>query len=83
MAEKPHPEMGFRTCLGILSRAKGQDNFRIEAVSKRMLELRLFRVKHFVNIMSNKSYEHPITETIDVFAPEDHHENVRGQSYYE
>ena len=83
MSEKPHPEMGFRTCLGILSRAKGQDNFRIEAVSKRMLELRLLRVKHFVNIMSNKSYEHPITETMDIYAPEDHHENVRGQGYYE
>lgn len=82
MDEKPHPEMGFRTCLGILSRAKGQENSTIEAVSKRMLELRLFRVKHFVNILSNKSYERPLSETIDIFAPEDYHENVRGQSYY-
>ena len=83
MAEKPHPEMGFRTCLGILSRAKGQDNSCIEAVSKRMLELQLYRVKHFKNILSNKSYEQALDEPLEMTPPDSYHENVRGQECYQ
>ena len=83
MAEKPHPEMGFRTCLGILSRAKGEDNSRVEAVSKRMLELKLYRVKHFKNILSNKSYEQVLAEPLEMTPPDSYHENVRGQQCYQ
>jgi transposase len=83
MAEKPHPEMGFRTCLGILSRAKGQDNLCIEAVSKRMLELQLYRVKHFKNILGNKSYEQALDEPLEMTPPDSYHENVRGQECYQ
>ncbi len=82
MATKPHPEMGFRTCLGILSRAKGQDNSCIEAVSKRMLELKLYRVKHFKNILSNKSYEQALDEPLEMTPPDSYHENVRGKECY-
>ena len=83
MAEKPHPEMGFRTCLGILSRAKGEDNSRVEAVSKRMLELKLYRVKHFKNILSNKSYKQALTEPLEMTPPDSYHENVRGGECYQ
>ncbi|MEA3288188.1 MAG: IS21 family transposase [Candidatus Marinimicrobia bacterium] len=83
MADKPHPEMGFRTCLGILSRAKGEDNSRVEAVSKRMLELKLYRVKNFKNILSNKTYSQTLDEPLEMTPPDSHHENVRGQQCYQ
>ena len=83
LATKPHPEMGFRTCLGILSRAKGQDNSCIEAVSRRMLELKLYRVKNFKNILSNKSYEQDLAEPLEMTPPDSHHDNVRGEECYQ
>ena len=78
---KPHPEMGFRSCMGILRQAKNHDPARIEAVSKRMLELGLYRVKHFKAILSNKVYD--TAEIATVLVPDSHHENVRGQAYYQ
>ena len=78
---KPHPEMGFRSCMGILRQAKNHDPAEIEAVSKRMLELGLYRVKHFKAILSNKVYN--TAETATVLVPDSHHENVRGQAYYQ
>src|SRR5437763_15414116 len=37
---KPHPEMGYRSCLGILRLAKTYSNERLEAASQRALQLR-------------------------------------------
>ena len=82
MAEKPHPEMGFRTCLGILSRARGEDHSIVEAVSRRMLELKLYRVKNFKNILSNKTYSQAPDEPLEMTPPDSYHENVRGQKCY-
>ncbi|MCH7940157.1 MAG: IS21 family transposase [Candidatus Marinimicrobia bacterium] len=78
---KPHPEMGFRSCMGILRQAKNHDPGEIEAASLRMLELGLCRVKHFKAILTNKTGN--AVETATVLVPESHHENVRGQAYYE
>ena len=39
LASRPHPEQGFRTCLGILRSYRGLDPARLEAVSARAVEL--------------------------------------------
>ena len=39
MARRPHPEQGFRTCLGILRLFRGLDAARVEAVSHRAVEI--------------------------------------------
>ncbi len=36
---KPHPEMGYRACLGILRLAKTYSNPRLEAASRRALQV--------------------------------------------
>jgi len=33
MAARPHPEQGFRTCLGILALARSYDAARLEALA--------------------------------------------------
>ena len=83
MAKRPHPEMGFRSCMGILNRAKSIDADTVEAVSKRMLELQLFTVKNFENILRNKSHEQVSTAPLEMTPPDSHHENVRGQQCYQ
>lgn len=65
----------------IMSATFTYDPVEIEAVSLRMLELRLYRVKHFKAILSNKTCN--AVETATVLVPDNHHENVRGQAYYE
>src|SRR5208283_5780043 len=42
LASRPHPEQGFRTCLGILRSYRGLDPARLEAVSARAVELGVF-----------------------------------------
>lgn len=37
LADRPHPEMGYRSCLGILRLAKQYGNERIEAAGGRAL----------------------------------------------
>ena len=39
LESKPHPEMGYRACLGILRLAKTYSNQRLEAASQRALQL--------------------------------------------
>jgi len=80
LSNRPHPEMGFRTCMGILNTAKDLDKAIVEAVSEKMLTLRSYRVGHFRAILKNKTYheDKPVT----IHAPENEHENVRGQAYY-
>jgi len=83
MAKRPHPEVGFRSCMGILNRAKSIDADTVESVSKRMLELQLFTVKNFENILRNKSHEQVSTAPLEMTPPDSHHENVRGQQCYQ
>ena len=35
MAHRPHPEQGFRTCLGILGLAKSYGHVRLDAACRR------------------------------------------------
>jgi len=82
LGSKPHPEMGFRTCLGILNIAKHcKDPECVEQAARKMIELQSYRVKHFKAILKNKTYQksdgsHPLTPPLD-------HANLRGAHYYQ
>ena len=45
LASRPHPEQGFRTCLGILRSYRSLDVARLEAVSARAVELGVLNCK--------------------------------------
>jgi len=49
IAARPHPEQGFRTCLGILSLARSYDNARVDAACRRgiLIKARLRRLDPF------------------------------------
>jgi len=84
METKPHPEVGFRICMGILNTAKLQpDPESVELASRKMMELRSYRVKHFKAILKNKTYlfqkpieMHPLSLPLC-------HDNLRGAGYYQ
>ena len=81
LKSKPHPEMGFRSCIAILQIAKHHKDVRaIELTGKRMLAYRLYKVSHFKEILKNKTYEQS-TENAPLLLPKEH-KNLSGNTYY-
>jgi transposase len=80
LASRPHPEQGFRTCIGILSLFKGLEKTRAEAVAARAIAYRTFTYKSIASIIANK------LDSVTEPAPEDqavmNHENLRGPGYF-
>jgi transposase len=82
LASKPHPEMGFRSCMAILNEAKHYHNRQIiEMTSKKMLELKYYRVANFKEILKNKTYLES-QDPSSVLVPKTQ-VNLRGRAYYQ
>lgn len=82
LASKPHPEMGFRSCIAILNEAKHYRNRQIiEMTSKKMLELKYYRVANFKEILKNKTYLES-QDPSSVLVPQTL-VNLRGRAYYQ
>ena len=54
LASRPHPEQGFRTCLGILRSFRGLEPARVEAVSARAVELGVLTCKGVASLLARK-----------------------------
>ena len=59
LASRPHPEQGFRTCLGILRSYRGLDPARLEAVSARAVELGVLNCKGVASLLARKGDPRP------------------------
>jgi transposase len=81
---RPHPELSYRSCLGLLSLAKRYSPERLEAACLRALALGVFRQSSVRSILErgldSQPLPEPETETA-VMPPV--HENVRGSAYYQ
>ena len=53
MADRPHPEQGFRTCLGILALARSYDANRLDAAGQRGLTIRARSVASIKSILQS------------------------------
>lgn len=53
MADRPHPEQGFRTCLGILALARSYDANRLDAACRRGLTIRARSVASIKSILQS------------------------------
>jgi transposase len=79
---KRHPEIGYRACLGIMRLGKTYSNERLEAASRRALELGACSYQSLKSILK-RSLDR---QTILPLAPEKsgpRHENVRGAHYFD
>ena len=80
LANRPHPEQGFRTCLGILRSYRGLDPGRVEAVSARAVELGVLNCKGVAALLARRpdgaaAKDGGLTTLFD-------HANLRGPGYY-
>jgi len=81
LADRPHPEMGYRSCLGILRLAKQYGNERLEAAAARAVAARARSYRHVESILKKGLDRVPVEAEQQVSLPLDH-ENVRGGHYY-
>ena len=82
MADKPHPEMGFRACLGIIRLAKQYSDPRIEAAAERALRTGACRYKSVESILKNSLDRLPLAPSGEPASPTGH-DNIRGAEYFE
>lgn len=78
LRSRPHPEQGFRSCIGILRLAKRYDAERLDSACARALALGTRSYSSVAAILKNardKTRREPE-------APSLFHENIRGPGYY-
>jgi transposase len=80
LQNKPHPEMGFRSCLGIIRLGKGVGAERLEAACARALRFGTCSYRSIKSILENGLDRQPQEPELPLNSPA--HENVRGQVYY-
>ncbi len=80
MERRPHPEQGFRSCLGIMRLGRHYGQERLEAACARALALKAYSYKSVESILKNSldGKEIPGKQTGVIVT----HENIRGNTYY-
>src|SRR5271167_2922004 len=79
---KPHPEIGYRACLGIMRLGKTYSNERLEGASKRALELDACSYQSLKSILK-RSLDRQTALPLEPERSGPRHENVRGAHYYD
>lgn len=82
LVEKPHPEMGYRSCLGILRLAKKYGHERLEAAAARAIAVRARSYRHVDSILKHGLDRVPVEPQSEPIQLPLVHENVRGGRYY-
>ena len=80
LADRPHPEQGFRSCLGIIRLAKAVGFPRMEAASRRALHFHTCSYLSVKSILEKRLEAQAWEEEAPLPSPA--HENVRGGPYY-
>jgi transposase len=79
LANRPHPEQGFRTCLGVLRLYRALATERAETVSARAVAIGAFNYKSIASILANNlDRRSPPTHSVTVVD----HANIRGKTYF-
>ena len=81
LAEKPHPEMGYRSCLGIIRLAEQYSAARMEAAADRALRTGACRYQSVKSILKNSLDQQPLAEP-PTLPPPPPHDNIRGAGYF-
>jgi transposase len=83
MESRPHPEQGYRSCLGIMSLAKHYSPERLENACNRALIIKGFSYKSVKSILKNGLDQQPLLFDQRENTPPLTHDNIRGKHYYQ
>jgi transposase len=81
LANRPHPQQGFRSCLGILRLGERYGAARLEAACQRALRLNACRYKSIESILQRGLDRQPLPEQQELSLPATH-DHLRGPGYY-
>jgi transposase len=82
LADRPHPEQGYRSCLGILRLARHYGSERLEAASARAVAVNARSYRDVASILKNGLDRVPFL-VLREDGPRVVHENIRGREYYQ
>jgi transposase len=81
LERRPHPEQGYRACLGLMRLGRQHGADRLEAACQRAERLRSYRLRTVEHILQHQQDRLPLDEP--PARPTLTHENLRGATYYE
>ena len=82
LKSRPHPEQGYRACLGLMRLGRGYSPERLEAACTRAEHLRSYSYRTVKNILAAAQDRLPFEAEPSMPAPTPSHENIRGADYY-
>jgi len=83
LESKPHPEQGYRSCLGLIRLSKQYSHERMEAACRRALACKAISYQSVKSILATGLDQLPLGFTnSDDEVPRLNHKNVRGSAYY-
>ena len=81
LSSRPHPEQGYRACLGLLRLERQHGALRLEAACARALLLGSATYQTVASILKRRTETLPITAKAEWASPE--HAHLRGPKYYQ
>ena len=82
MNSRPHPEQGYRSCLGLIRLGKAYGRERMEAACKRALALEICSYRSIASMLKNGLDSHPLTGTHKSHPRKNAPAHIRGANYY-
>jgi len=83
LESRPHPEQGYRACLGVLRLAKRNGDDRLEAACRRALAISAPYYRTVKSILEKRLEHAPLPDSEPPRAPIALHPNIRGSQYYQ
>ncbi|NLF59101.1 MAG: transposase, partial [Candidatus Hydrogenedens sp.] len=78
---RPHPQQGFRACLGLMRLGKEHGTERLEAACARALATGTVGFKSIESILRQRLDQRPLPQKAPELPPLEH-DNIRGPEYY-
>jgi len=82
LRSRPHPEQGYRACLGLMRLGRRYGAPRLEAACERAEHLRSYSYRTVKNILASAQDRLPFDAEPSGQAPTPTHDNIRGADYY-
>ena len=81
LSERPHPEQGYRSCLGLIGLGRRYSKDRLEAAAQRALHLQAHSYQSVKSILARGLDRQSLSESVALLPPVQH-ANIRGAAYY-
>ena len=81
LTSRPHPQHGFRSCLGLMRLGKRDGSERLEAACRRALTIGACSYTSMESILKHGLDQTPVAPTSKPVIPPGH-DNIRGPQYY-